>query len=49
LHFYIKLLVRKFLKRLPSRFALLPFQELEDFGIDVTVDDVLHNLVMKEL
>ena len=48
LRFCIWLLVKAFLGALEPTFSFQPIEELEALGIDVSIDDVLHNLVMKE-
>jgi hypothetical protein len=46
--FYIKLLVKDFPSSVVSSFTLQLVDELEVVDIDLSVDDVLHNLVTKE-
>jgi hypothetical protein len=42
------LMVKTFVGVLEPAFSLQPVEELEALGIDVSTDDVLHNLVTKE-
>jgi hypothetical protein len=42
------LLVRSYLRVPSSTFSIRPVAELDSIGIDVDVDDVLFNLVMKD-
>jgi hypothetical protein len=41
-------MVKTFVSASEPAFSLQPVKELEALGIDVSIDDVLHNLVMKE-
>jgi hypothetical protein len=41
-------MVKKFVGASEPAFSLQPVEELEALEIDVSTDDVLHNLVMKE-
>jgi hypothetical protein len=48
LKFCIQLLVRSYPEVPSSTFSIRPMDELDSVGIDVAVDDVLFNLVMKD-
>jgi hypothetical protein len=47
LKFCIQLLVRNYPRTPASTFSIQPVAKLDSVGIDVTVDDVLFNLVTK--
>jgi hypothetical protein len=48
LKFCIQLLVRSYPEVPSSTFSIMPVAELDSVGIDITIDDVLFNLVTKD-
>jgi hypothetical protein len=48
LWFYIWLMVKTFVEALEPTFSLQPVEKLKALVIDVSNDDVLHNLVTKD-